>query len=469
MSSLLGVRSLARPHALVARPLQIEYVFLAIALVWGIAQVFIVPPLQVPDEGDHWFRASAIADGQFTADAEGMLTLPGGFEPLVVLYTGIVSDAQPLPVSLDGQAGFSGYEALFNGPRVDSVEPLAPVKVVSRVRNYSPLGYLPQAAGIGIGRLLGAQPLTCFYLARLANLLVAVALLFAAIRLAPFGKHLFAFVALLPMTMFELASVSCDALTIAGALLFIALALKASTRATLRTVDLVLLVSAATVLLNVKPGYWALVVLVLLVRPEQLGGRWRYWTMAVGCGIAVLALAAIVLVSTSSETLVAMGRSPFDQVLSVAEHPLDFLGLVLASTTHDGLRWALEGIGVLGWALIPMSPALYLAIVLGGFGFLARVHDGLNPPRRERLLLALAGLLVFLTIALLLDGYDIRTTVGLLLIQGRYLGPVVLPILLSVYGVRFASRRLGTRFVVGILLIMMLGSLETLISAYHSA
>ena len=32
-----------------ARP---EGIFLVVALAWGLLQVFIVPPLQVPDEGD---------------------------------------------------------------------------------------------------------------------------------------------------------------------------------------------------------------------------------------------------------------------------------------------------------------------------------------------------------------------------------------------------------------------------------
>ena len=108
------------------------------------------------------------------------------------------------------------------------------MSVASRVASYGPVGYLPQAAGIGLGRLVGAPPLTCFYLARLANLLAAIALLFFAIRLAPFGKQLFVLLALLPMTMFELASVSCDALTISGAMFFTALLLWASVRPTLR-------------------------------------------------------------------------------------------------------------------------------------------------------------------------------------------------------------------------------------------
>jgi hypothetical protein len=170
----------------------LEYVFLVIALAWGVAQVFLVPPLQVPDEGDHWFRAWALTDGQLTADRDGMVTLPASFARTADLYTRLVADGVP-PVSLEGQAGFAGYEDLFNSPG-----PSGTVRVASRVLSYGPVGYLPQAVGVGLGRLVGAPPLTCFYLARLGNLFAAAALLFFAIRLAPFGKHLFA----------------CDALTI---------------------------------------------------------------------------------------------------------------------------------------------------------------------------------------------------------------------------------------------------------------
>ena len=191
-----------REQAARARP---EGIFLVVALAWGLMQVFIVPPLQVPDEGDHWFRAWALTDGQLTADPQGMLELPGTFANSVGFYTGQISDTRVLPASLVGLPGFTGYEDLFNGTGSSSS-----VKVASRVGSYGPVGYLPQAAGIGLGRLVGASPLACFYLARLANLVAAVTLLFFAIRLAPFGKQLFVLIALLPMTMFELASVSCD-------------------------------------------------------------------------------------------------------------------------------------------------------------------------------------------------------------------------------------------------------------------
>src|SRR5678815_613908 len=69
---------------------RLEHVFLVLALVGGTAQVFIVPPLQVPDEGDHWFRAWAMTDGQLTTDSAGSVTLPGSFARLADLYTGLI-------------------------------------------------------------------------------------------------------------------------------------------------------------------------------------------------------------------------------------------------------------------------------------------------------------------------------------------------------------------------------------------
>jgi hypothetical protein len=66
---------------LTATRTRLEYVFLVIALTWGVTQVFLVPPLQVPDEGVHWFRAWALTDGQLTADREGTLTLPPASVP----------------------------------------------------------------------------------------------------------------------------------------------------------------------------------------------------------------------------------------------------------------------------------------------------------------------------------------------------------------------------------------------------
>jgi uncharacterized membrane protein len=440
---------------------RLEYVFLVIALAWGVAQVFIVPPLQVPDEGDHWFRAWALTDGQFTADRQGMITLPGVFARTANLYMGLADEG--LPVSLEGQAGFSGYENLFNSPG-----PPGTVRVASRVANYGPVGYLPQAVGVGLGRLVGALPLTCFYLARLANLFAAIALLFFAIRLAPFGKQLFVLLALLPMTMFELASVSCDALTISGAIFFTALLLWASRRATLRRGDVALVLAASALLLNVKPGYWALVLLVLLITPAQLGGRRRHMAVVAGNGLVVVGVFLIVLVLTATDARVQAAGGFQAQLLFILHQPLGFLGILWSNLQNNLPKWTFESIGALGWLRITLPPAFYLFVLAAGLLFLTRtIDEDVRLQLWRRALLAAVGVVVFLTMAVALYAFLEPTGSERLFFQGRYLAPVWLLLLLSAYGIPFAQRHRGVPVIVGVSLVMMVQNLQTLVSSYH--
>ncbi len=424
--------------------------------------MFIVPPFQVPDEGDHWFRAWALTDGQLTADRQGMITLPGEFSRAVDLYARLVSDVHVLPVSLEGQAGFSNYEDLFDGQGSSTR-----IRVVSRVASYGPVGYLPQAAGIGLGRLVGATPLACFYLARLGNLLASIALLFFAIRLAPFGKQLFVLLALMPMTMFELASVSCDALTISGAMFFTALVLWASRHSMMRRVDVAVVLAASALLLNVKPGYEALVLLILLLRPAQLGGRMRYLAFVAANVLVVVGVFLTVLLLTSTEGRVQTGGSIQTQLLFILEQPLGFLGIIWSNLRDNLLDWTLQSIGILGWFTIALPPATYLVVLLGGFGSFVGVREEVDLAPGQRALLAAAGVGVFLSIAIALYAFLQPTGIEHVSIQGRYLAPVWLLLLLSGYGIKFAQRHMGRLLTVSILLFVMVQNLQTLISVYH--
>ncbi len=442
--------------------LRLEYVFLVIALVWGIPQVFLVPPLQVPDEEAHWFRAWAMTEGQLTADRDGMLTLPAAFGRIDDLYTRLEATVGYLPVTLDGQPGFSGYGDLFNAPA-----PPGTVNVVSRVANYSPVGYLPQAAGIGIGRLFGASPLTSFYLARLANLLVAVTLLFFAIRLAPFGKQLYAFIALLPMTMFELASLSCDALALSGAIFFTALVLWASRREMLRGADVALIVAAAAVLLTVKPGYWALVLLVLLVRPPQAGSTGRYWAFAAGSAAAVAATALLIFALSSTTVQPGATTDPRAQLSFMAHQPLGFARILWDNLQNGLLDWTLGSIGTLGWLTIALPQTFSLFILVAGLVLFMGMEEETGLQLWRRAVLAGVAVAVFLTLAIAL--YAFLEPAGSLRVffQGRYLGPIWLLLMLSAYSVRFVHRHRRTLFIIGVFAAMMVENLHILLSRYH--
>ena len=50
-----------------------------------------------------------------------------------------------------------------------------------------------------------------------------------------------------------------------------------------------------------KPGYWALVLLVLLIRPAQLGGRTRYMAFVAANALVVVGVFLIVFLLTASD------------------------------------------------------------------------------------------------------------------------------------------------------------------------
>ena len=65
--------------------------------------------------------------------------------------------------------------------------------------------------------------------------------------------------------------------------------------------------------------------------------------------------------------------------------------------------------------------------------------------------------------------YAVLTPAGsrFIYIQGRYLGPMWLLLLLSVYGIAFTRRQLGRFFTIGALLVIMGQNLATLAIAYR--
>jgi len=66
---------LERTAALIER-VSAECLFLGVALLWGLALVFLVPPFRVFDEPMHYERAWSVADGQLLSAPDGTVRVP---------------------------------------------------------------------------------------------------------------------------------------------------------------------------------------------------------------------------------------------------------------------------------------------------------------------------------------------------------------------------------------------------------
>lgn len=178
--------------------------FVIIAVLFGASMAVIMPPLLVPDEASHFYRAFQISEGNIYSDNHGGKT--GGWLPREVSFVGgaqsVPADFKFNPSTIDD--GFSkkiNYDdrtfSAFNNTAV-----------------YSPISYIPQTLAIFIGKILDTSPLAMLYLGRFLNLMFFISLTYLAIRLLPFGKWALAVIALLPMMIQQAASQSSDVMVI---------------------------------------------------------------------------------------------------------------------------------------------------------------------------------------------------------------------------------------------------------------
>ena len=184
----------------------------------GLCFVFANPPMQAPDETMHFLRAYAVGSGQFLFDEKQQF--PNDVNLLVRDFPGAyingVSGEKLAPDDPTIADAFARYSA---DKAAGAVAPGA----FTPVQQLVP--YFPQALGVAVGRLFGADALACMYLARAAYLLCyAVLCGYAAAVIRRFSAVLIA-LAISPVSLFMAGSCSSDGLFMGLTWIFIALCL----------------------------------------------------------------------------------------------------------------------------------------------------------------------------------------------------------------------------------------------------
>ena len=458
------VRSVAVRVGVRADHLPVEWVYLAAALVFGLIFVLVTPPFQIFDEQAHYQRAWSVAQGQLFTAPDGSVSLP----------TNVAS----LPTTMQFIQVFQGTKHYRSGlvsqliwQRISSQKQAT----LTSAASYGPVGYLPQAAGILIVRVLGRSPLLGLYMGRLVNLLVCATLVFFAIRLVPIGKPLVALIALFPLPLALMASLSLDGPVIAGWLFFFCLVLRLSRVRTLRTWHIGALLGVGGLLCAMKPGYAELVLLVLILRPSQLGGRLRYALITGGLAVIAVVVTYALLglgpdAAHAKAFAAAFGSPPTDpsaQLSLVLHHPLGFLTVLKATYTSAAILFARGMFGVLGWGAIAVTDVVTL-VVAGGLVIL------LMQDERPALLwwqrLVLAGTALVAVLAVSAGMYVDATPVGAATIyglQGRYYLPMLPLALFSIYGIRLHRPRSAKLLLLALVVVEVVATLALFLRYYY--
>ena len=437
--------------------------YLCVAISVGTLLVFITPPFQNFDEAAHFYRSWSVAEGHLSPPASGFVTMPASAAKLEYAFPIVPIATNQVHVRWRDIA--SQLKARTGGD---------PTKSTSFSSGYGPLGYLPQAAAITLLRPFGRSPLAAMYLGRLLNLLCSVALAYFAIRMVPFAKAALFLIALLPMVIMQMASLSPDALLISGSFFFAALVLRCVQLEKLTTREMIVLPVAAILLLNTKPGYVELALLVLVLLPSQFGSFRRYFVVVGSTIIGAIVLAGLlqVLAPASRDVLDLMlgagnGVDARGQLTHLVHHP--FALLTVAKDTFDvhGIFYAKTAVSVFAWGNLAASDIVALIAAVA----LAAVVAG-----REQVRLACWRRGIFVGVAALswlvvcLGLYMSFTPVGAATIdglQGRYFIPGLAVGFLGLAGFPYGRRWVMPLTVLVLVAVLLLSTLRTILLYYY--
>lgn len=364
----------------------------------GLCFVFANPPMQAPDETMHFLRAYAVGSGQFLFDEKQQF--PNDVNLLVRDFPGAyingVSGEKLAPDDPTIADAFARYSA-------DKAEGAVAPGAFTPVQQLVP--YFPQALGVAVGRLFGADALACMYLARAANLLCyAVLCGYAAAVIRRFSAVLIA-LAISPVSLFMAGSCSSDGLFMGLTWIFIALCL--SDVVTKKRLAVLALCFGLT--FHAKYTTLALLPLLLLLPFEQkprkgkkalsaAAQRWGVLAVCLAAGVIVYALLTGYTALASNYGRVPYadtGVDPGRQLAFVFSNLPRYLAVLLYSVYRDKAN--LFTIGNFGWMDMTVPFVSYFAPLFLLFASGVSALEG----AREKLRTAW----VFLATAVLMYGF----------------------------------------------------------------
>jgi len=363
--------------------------------------------------------------------SENLTTDEGNF-PKMRLTDAEIFDHYIIPGVVDFQILFAGHAPFVSGEEQD----------LFVLPNIEALGgtiwaYLPQTTAIVIGRLIHLGGTYTFYLARILNFAVYMVLLWFALKWIPFGKNTLGVIALFPMTLHLVSSLSYDAVILGLAFFFTAKVLQLAYQAEKVTrKDMAILTASMALLAPIKVVYVLMAFMCFLIPRQKFKSRKSFWVSAgVMAGVVALVFLAVNiprLIPYLEESNLTLDHADGADCYTLAElltHPIRTVYYLVNTFRYYGDSFLTRMAGeMLGWLEIgiPMSGIITLFILLG-----LTTAAGQNEPqicleKKNRVIgwLVVAGVILFAAFSMLAAW----TPAGVPFaegVQGRYFLPVL--------------------------------------------
>ncbi|QNM06875.1 DUF2142 domain-containing protein [Qiania dongpingensis] len=420
-----------------AKKIKTEKLFLVCCLTVGIVYMFILPPLTAPDEIAHYataYKWSNVMMFKEAADEEGHVYMR----------------AEDARAPFDHRNTKENYLTLadsFFKPCQSAETVVFDYKLV----NTGPVPYIPQAVGITLGRLMNLGWAMTMFLGRLMNLLAFTGCVYWAIKRIPFGKMVLFSVAMLPMTMELISSMSYDTLALAMAILFTAVCLQYSQTADkIGKKEVAVLAVLLGLLAPCKTVYILLAGLCLLIPRKKFGSKRFYWISAGAVmGAAVLSLllnnmTAIAGYIGTGENYISWAGEPGYTLGMLVKDPVRFLFLLFNTVREYAGFYLTHMIGYeLGWRNICIGELAVLAFLFLLFLSCLKTEDEIEGMKsgQKAWCIVICLSIAFLIGMSMLFGWTPASWSFIEGIQGRYFLPILPLFLLTLRNNKIVLRK----------------------------
>lgn len=430
-----------------------EAILVVLLGLWGMVVLILTPPFQVPDEFAHFDRAFQVSELTMVGTKQGSIS--GGTLPRITQYD--QEKFRFLPFFAEHKLSQREYFKIRKESPAMTPENLRQREFYGFCTSilYPPIPYVFSGLGIALARFFSMTVLSGFYAARLFNLLAAMGFIYCAMRLLrrlPELQLMLFLVAGMPMTIFELMSVSADCMTFSIAVLMISCIVNLALE--WKRGIYILLIISSTLLGLCKP--YALLSCTSLVLLRSMPGP---FFKRVGRIMLVIACAVVPMVVSGSFTqslycpvLKKVHIDPMAQMQYLIHNQRTLIPYFLKNIFYENWKNYYNSIyGILGWLDTPLPinyATIYFCLFFGTAFLSPRVDDKQLFPLAARFffLSVVLALVLFIAVA----NYLFWNPVGAMSLeglQGRYFIPLLPVLFIAFY--QIISIRLTTSAYLG--------------------
>ena len=394
--------------------------FFFIYLLVGLPYLILTGPFRAPDERNHFLRSYEVSECRL--------------QPFRVSEE-VVGDNLPASLSRLSEALGTHDNNLIDDSQMNAARQLRLVPnerefVEFSTAIYSPIAYLPSALAIALGRVFGAGPLALVYFARCGNLLAGSWLITAALSYAGFARRAALLIAMFPMVLSQIATVTADAMSYGIGFLWIAMVMQTAVSQAneVSRRRMFCFICLALAISQLRPPYPFLGLLVFLLPAKRFGLK-----LVLPLCVAVMAASFLPALAWNAKAAGLYGKpppklhiDPAAQLKWIAKHPGPFWHRVKEDLRTRGIDYWEELVGRLGWLNIRLPSWIPVGFLLAlSAGVFLAPRDAPTPLWWQRLVLmivVLGGILAIeFTLYLTFNGVGSRWLFG---VQGRYFAPL---------------------------------------------